>query len=126
MNYAKFILYNIVGGIAWVAMFVFGGYWFGNIEFVKKNFSLVVIAIIIISVMPMVVEFISHETPRQKQIGQAFHAWPIRLPRFLFHKSNWRLLCAVYLFRTASAGFSPTYRCGSLLNFAWVSAVANM
>lgn len=58
MNYAKFILYNIVGGIAWVAMFVFGGYWFGNIEFVKKNFSLVVIAIIIISVMPMVVEFI--------------------------------------------------------------------
>lgn len=58
MNYAKFIVYNIVGGIAWVALFVFGGYWFGNQEFVRKNFSLVVLAIIIISVMPMVVEFL--------------------------------------------------------------------
>jgi membrane-associated protein len=58
MNYARFIIYNIVGGIAWVALFVFGGYWFGNIEFVKKNFSLVIMAIIIISVMPMVVEYL--------------------------------------------------------------------
>jgi membrane-associated protein len=58
MNYAKFIVYNIVGGVAWVAIFVFGGYWFGNHEFVKKNFSLVVIVIILISVMPMVVEYL--------------------------------------------------------------------
>lgn len=58
MNYGRFILYNIVGGIAWVALFVFGGYWFGNIEFVKKNFSLVVVAIIIISVMPMAIEYL--------------------------------------------------------------------
>jgi membrane-associated protein len=58
MNYPKFILYNIVGGVAWVAAFIFGGYWFGNIEFVKKNFSLVVVAIILISVMPMVVEYL--------------------------------------------------------------------
>lgn len=58
MNYAKFIVYNIAGGVAWVAIFVLGGYWFGNHEFVKKNFSLVVIAIILISVMPMVVEYL--------------------------------------------------------------------
>jgi membrane-associated protein len=58
MNYAKFIIYNILGGVAWVALFIFGGYWFGNQEFVKKNFSLVVLAIIIISVMPMVVEYL--------------------------------------------------------------------
>jgi len=58
MNYAKFIVYNVVGGIAWVALFVFGGYWFGNFELVKKNFSLVVLAIIIISVMPMAVEYL--------------------------------------------------------------------
>jgi membrane-associated protein len=58
MNYAKFIAYNIVGGVAWVALFVFGGYWFGNQPFVKKNFSLVVLAIIIISVMPMVIEYV--------------------------------------------------------------------
>jgi membrane-associated protein len=58
MNYARFIVYNIVGGIAWVALFVFGGYWFGNLELVKKNFSFVVLAIIIISVMPMAVEYL--------------------------------------------------------------------
>jgi len=58
MNYAKFIVYNVVGGIAWVALFVFGGYWFGTRSFVKNNFSLVVLAIIAISVMPMVIEFL--------------------------------------------------------------------
>ena len=58
MNYARFIVYNIVGGIAWVALFVFGGYWFGTKEIVQKHFSLVVLAIIAISVMPMVVEFL--------------------------------------------------------------------
>ncbi len=58
MNYAKFIVYNVIGGMAWVALFVFGGYWFGNQPFVKKNFSLVVLAIIIISVMPMVIEYL--------------------------------------------------------------------
>jgi membrane-associated protein len=58
MNYSRFIVYNIVGGVAWVALFVFGGYWFGATEIVKKNFSLVVVAIILISVMPMVVEFL--------------------------------------------------------------------
>jgi membrane-associated protein len=58
MNYTKFIIYNVVGGIAWVAMFIFGGYWFGGHPLVKKNFSLVVLAIIVISVMPMVVEYL--------------------------------------------------------------------
>jgi membrane-associated protein len=58
MNYTKFIVYNVVGGLAWVAVCLFAGYWFGNFEVVRKNFSLVVIAIIIISVMPMVVEYL--------------------------------------------------------------------
>ena len=58
MNYTRFIVYNIVGGAAWVALFVFGGYWFGNFPLVKQHFSLVVLAIIAISVMPMAVEFI--------------------------------------------------------------------
>lgn len=58
MNYARFIVYNIVGGVAWVALFVFGGYWFGGLDFVKNNFSFVVMAIILISVMPMVTEFL--------------------------------------------------------------------
>jgi membrane-associated protein len=58
MNYARFIVYNVVGGIAWVALFLFGGYWIGGLEFVKNNFLIVQLAIIVISVMPMVVELI--------------------------------------------------------------------
>ncbi|MBU4270852.1 MAG: DedA family protein [Planctomycetes bacterium] len=58
MNYTKFIVYNVAGGIAWVAIFVLGGYWFGNFTLVKEHFSLVVLAIIAISVMPMIVEYI--------------------------------------------------------------------
>jgi len=67
MNYSKFILYNVVGGIAWVAIFVFGGYWFGAMPFVKKHFEAVVVAIIVISVMPMAVEFVRarRETKRR-------------------------------------------------------------
>jgi membrane-associated protein len=58
MNYARFIAYNIVGGVAWVALCIFSGYWFGTMAIVKNNFSLVVLAIVAISVMPMVVEFL--------------------------------------------------------------------
>jgi membrane-associated protein len=56
--YSRFIVYNITGGIAWVLIFVLGGYFFGNIPFVKKNFSLVIFAIIIISVLPAIIEFL--------------------------------------------------------------------
>jgi membrane-associated protein len=58
MRYTYFISYNIFGGIVWTALFIFAGYFFGNLEFVQKNFSLVVIAIILISVLPMVYEYI--------------------------------------------------------------------
>lgn len=58
MTYSKFITYNVVGGIFWVGIFVFAGYYFGNIPFVRNNFSLVIMAIIIISVMPPMVEFL--------------------------------------------------------------------
>ena len=58
MKYRKFITYNIVGGIAWVATFTFLGYFFGNIEFVKKNFELVIFAIIFISFIPPILEVI--------------------------------------------------------------------
>ncbi len=56
MNYPRFIAYNIVGGIAWVALFVYGGYAFGGLEIVKHNFTLVILAIIGISVLPILVE----------------------------------------------------------------------
>ena len=60
MTYSKFILYNVVGGIVWVAIFVFGGYYFGNIPAVRNNFSIVIVAIILISVLPGVIEFLRH------------------------------------------------------------------
>lgn len=58
MNYPKFIVFNIVGGLAWVGLCVGTGYGFANIDFVKQHFSLVIVAIVIISVMPMVVEYL--------------------------------------------------------------------
>jgi membrane-associated protein len=56
MSYPKFITYNVVGAVLWVGLFVLGGYFFGNIRAVRENFSLVILAIIAISVMPIVVE----------------------------------------------------------------------
>lgn len=57
MSYGRFISYNIFGGLVWTALFTFGGYFFGNLPFVKDNFSFVIIGIIIVSVIPVVVEF---------------------------------------------------------------------
>lgn len=56
MKYSKFILYNVVGAISWVAIFISLGYFFGNISFVQKNFELVIFAIIFISFIPPVLE----------------------------------------------------------------------
>jgi membrane-associated protein len=67
MSYWKFISYNVIGGIGWVALFVFGGYFFGNIPLIKKNFGLVIIAIVIISVIPAGVEFVRHFRASRRQ-----------------------------------------------------------
>jgi membrane-associated protein len=56
MSYPRFIVYNVVGAVVWVMLFVLGGYFFGNIPVVRQNFTLVILAIIAISVMPMVLE----------------------------------------------------------------------
>jgi len=58
MAYKKFISFNVIGGFVWVGIFLFLGYYFGNLEFIQKNFSLVILAIIVISVMPAVIEVI--------------------------------------------------------------------
>jgi membrane-associated protein len=58
MEYHRFAIYNIAGGAVWVLAFVIAGYKFGNVPVVKSNFSLVIVAIIIISVMPAVWEFV--------------------------------------------------------------------
>jgi membrane-associated protein len=56
MSYGKFLLYNVVGAVLWVGLFVLGGFFFGNIPVVKENFTIVILAIIAISVMPIVLE----------------------------------------------------------------------
>lgn len=58
MTYWRFISFNVIGGVAWVAIFIFGGYFFGNLPFVRRNFTVVIIAIILISVIPAVVEYL--------------------------------------------------------------------
>ena len=58
MSYGYFFSYNVFGGISWVALFTLAGYFFGNIPFVKNNFEIVIIAIILISILPMILEAI--------------------------------------------------------------------
>jgi membrane-associated protein len=61
MNYKKFALYNLVGGLLWVTIGLWSGWWFGGLPWVEKNFSLVVLAIIVISLIPAVFEFYKHK-----------------------------------------------------------------
>ena len=70
MTYARFLSYNVIGGVAWIALFVFGGYKFGNIPAVKHNFTLVILAIIFISILPGIIEFIRQRT-RTPRVGIA-------------------------------------------------------
>lgn len=57
MQYRRFWIYNVVGGIAWVGLFLIGGYLFGGHPFVKKNFHVVILAIVFISVLPVAYEW---------------------------------------------------------------------
>ncbi len=58
MNYGRFLLYNFIGGFLWVVLFVYAGYFFGNVPFVKEHFESVVIGIILVSMIPAVYGFI--------------------------------------------------------------------
>ena len=58
MGYPRFALYNVVGGAAWVGSFTLAGYFFGNVPVVKRNFHFVIVAIIVLSIMPPIIEFV--------------------------------------------------------------------
>ena len=60
MSYGKFLTYNVTGGIAWVAVCLYSGFFFGNLSFVKNNFSAVILGIIFVSILPGVVEYLRH------------------------------------------------------------------
>ena len=67
MKYQQFFSYNVIGGLLWVAIATFAGYFFGNIEFVKKNFSLVIFGVIIISLLPIIFEYAKHHLNSHRQ-----------------------------------------------------------
>jgi membrane-associated protein len=60
MSYGKFVAYNVIGGVGWVVLLVGAGYFFGNIPIVRKNFSLAILAIIALSTVPIVTEYLRH------------------------------------------------------------------
>ena len=69
MRYSYFISYNVIGGIVWTSLFICAGYFFGNLPFVEENFSLVIIAIVIISVLPAVWEYFKAKMDEKKAAG---------------------------------------------------------
>jgi membrane-associated protein len=74
MSYTKFITYNVAGGILWVTLFIWAGYLFGNLEFVKQNFELVALAIVILSVLPMVWEYLQARKASQQRESKSTSA----------------------------------------------------
>jgi membrane-associated protein len=61
MHYDTFIKYNVIGGVAWIGLFSLGGYFFGNIPFIKENFHYAIFAIIFLSLVPVIYEYIQHK-----------------------------------------------------------------
>jgi membrane-associated protein len=67
MPYRYFATWNVTGACVWVLSFLLGGYWFGQIPTIKRNFHIVIVAIIVISVVPIVVEFLRAQRERQRE-----------------------------------------------------------
>jgi len=66
MTYLRFSVYNVAGALAWVLSLLYAGYWFGNVPVVKQNLSAVIIGVIVLSVMPLVVEYVRSRLARAK------------------------------------------------------------
>jgi membrane-associated protein len=70
MTYSKFALYNVVGAISWVGLFTLLGYFFGNIPAVEENFTIVIVAIIIISILPPIFEFMKEKRKAKQEVAE--------------------------------------------------------
>lgn len=69
MTYRRFMAYNVVGGIVWIALFLAAGYQFGSLDFVKKNFEIVILGIIFVSLLPAIFEYV-RDRRRSRAVGQ--------------------------------------------------------
>ena len=68
MSYSKFASFNIIGGIAWVALFLYSGYFFGNLPLIRENFHYAIFGIIFVSILPAAIEYLKHLKSRKKNI----------------------------------------------------------
>ena len=68
MSYSKFLSFNIIGGIVWVALFLFTGFFFGNLPIIRENFHYAILGIIFVSILPAAIEYIRHLKDRKKTI----------------------------------------------------------
>lgn len=66
MNYRRFFFYNVTGGVFWVALFVYGGYFFGSLPIVRDNIGVVIIAIVVVPLLPVGIEFIRSRLPGRR------------------------------------------------------------
>jgi membrane-associated protein len=64
MTYARFFSYNVIGGISWVPLFMYAGYFFGELDFVKKNLSFLIFAIIFVSLLPGIIEILRQKAKK--------------------------------------------------------------
>lgn len=66
MSYPRFALFNVAGAVLWVMSFLLAGHYFGNIPAVKRNFHIVIVAIVVVSILPMAIEFLRHRGAKKK------------------------------------------------------------
>jgi membrane-associated protein len=71
MHYRRFMVFNVTGALGWVGLIIPAGYWFGNIPIVKRNFELVVVGIIAVSMLPMLIEYLRarRQQPTEHRLG---------------------------------------------------------
>lgn len=73
MHYRKFLMFDIFGGFLWISLFIWGGYFFGNLPLVKNNFKIAIFVIIFLSILPGILEFIKHKRGKKMAVATNFH-----------------------------------------------------
>lgn len=74
MSYGRFVIYNVVGALLWTVLLVFGGYYFGNQPLVKRHFTLVILAIVVLSLLPLGLELVQNSRHKARQKYAASHS----------------------------------------------------